>query len=184
MPSVNSQKKIAAELLKCGVSRIRVKASKEVEEALTRNDIKILIKKGQIYKLRKKGSSKAYSKIKQAQRKKGRRKGIGKRKGTANARSPRKREYIKSVRTLRNILKGMRDNNQIKRSDYRTLYLKIKGGSFRNKTHFLYYLKEHEYIKAKPKKKRVVKPPKKKEIKAPEKNNKVAPKGVKNEKKK
>ena len=59
---LNSQKKIAASLLKCGASRIRIKQSKEVDEALTRNDIRELIKKGYIWKEQKKGSSKKYSK--------------------------------------------------------------------------------------------------------------------------
>ena len=53
--NVRSQKQIAAKIMKIGVSRVRVKGEKEVEEAITRNDIRTLITRGVIYKTKKKG---------------------------------------------------------------------------------------------------------------------------------
>ncbi len=45
---VKSQKKLAAKVMKVGFSRVRVSQEKELEEAITRNDIKRLIVKGVI----------------------------------------------------------------------------------------------------------------------------------------
>lgn len=150
--SLASQKRIAAKILKCGVSRVKIELAKDVEEALTREDIRNLIKKGLIKKVQKKGQSKAKTKKVRLQKKKGRRKGPGSRKGGKSARNPRKRAWIKKVRPLRRLLTELRDNKQIKKTDYRKFYLKIKGGMFRDKKHLLLYLKEHELLLAKPKK--------------------------------
>lgn len=150
--SLASQKRIAAKILKCGVSRVKIEVVKDVEEALTREDIRNLIKKGLIKKVQKKGQSKAKTKKVRLQKKKGRRKGPGSRKGGKSARNPRKQAWIKKVRPLRRLLTELRDNKQIKKTDYRKFYLKIKGGMFRDKKHLLLYLKEHELLLAKPKK--------------------------------
>jgi large subunit ribosomal protein L19e len=149
---MNSQKRIAADLLKCGVSRVRIEAAKEVEEALTREDIRNLIKKGMIKKIRKKGQNRAKTRKLQLQKKLGRRKGPGSRKGSKFTRNPRKRAWIKRVRPLRMLLTELKENEQIKKKDYRRIYLQIKGGMFRDKKHLLLYLKEHELLRAKPKK--------------------------------
>jgi len=151
---VQSVRRIAAELMKCGTSRVRIQTDKEVEEALTKNDVRDLIKKGTITKVNKKGTSKAFSKKRLHQKKQGRRTGFGSRKGTAHARSPPKQLWIADIRAQRKLLKELRDSNQIDRNIYRTMYLRIKGGFFRNKSHFLYYLKEHDYLKAKKQRKK------------------------------
>jgi len=52
---LSSQKRIAADVLKCGITRVRItadgEAMKEVEEALTREDIRALVRKGLIKKI-------------------------------------------------------------------------------------------------------------------------------------
>jgi len=55
--------------MKCGVSRVRITQSEEVEEALTREDIRGLIQKGMIWSVQKKGTSKFKSKKKLEQKK-------------------------------------------------------------------------------------------------------------------
>lgn len=139
-----SQKKLAAKILKCGINRVRITQAKEVADALTRNDIKALIKKGLIYKIPKKGTSRAKAKIIAKQKKKGRRKGIGSRKGI---RSVRRLKWIKSVRALRKLLKELRNSEKIERRTYAKLYKKVKGNEFRNKKHLLLYLKEKNLLK-------------------------------------
>ena len=59
--NLSTQKRIAAEIMKCGVSRIRIKEDKDVEEALTREDIRNLIKKGLIKRIQKKGTSRVHA---------------------------------------------------------------------------------------------------------------------------
>ena len=144
----NSVRKIAAGMLKCGESRIRIEMTKEVEEALTRDDVRSLIRSGLVWKVQKKGTSKFRTKVAFRQKKKGRRTRMGSRHGTFNARSgPKKRRWIKSIRSLRRLLKELRVNGQIEPRTYTEFYPRIKGGEFRNKKHLLTYLDEHDLLK-------------------------------------
>lgn len=166
--NLSSQKRIASKILKCGVSRVRIKAGKEVEEALTREDVRNLIRKGHIWKEQKKGTSKFNVKRKIKQKKKGRMRGHGSRKGTIGARKPRKEKWVESVRPLRRLLRELKDAGSIDNRVYRKIYVMIKGGAFRNKKHLLYYLKDHELMKVKTKKKKEKKTkPKKTKTKKP-----------------
>lgn len=147
--SIASQKRIAAQLLKCGVTRVKIRSAKEVEEALTRNDVRDLIKKGAIEKIQKKGTTKAYSKQIRAQKKKGRRKYEGSKKGSAGARTYYKGLWMTKVRSLRRVLNEMKDSTQVEKTDYYVLYRKVKGGFFRDKKHLLNYMKDNNMIKEK-----------------------------------
>jgi large subunit ribosomal protein L19e len=164
--NVKSQKQIAAKILKVGISRVRVKSEKEVEEAITRDDIRNLIQKGLIYKIPKKGITRVYAKRKKIQKKKGRRKGQGSRKGSAYTRKPKKTRWIERVNPLRRLLRDLRNSGKLEKKEYRRLYLMIKGGLFRNKKHLFYYLKEHELLKEPEKKKEEKKPTKVKKVKS------------------
>ncbi len=156
------KRKIAADLLKCGASRVKILDTKAVDEALTRQDIRNLIRKGVIVKIQKKGTTRAAAKIILRQKKKGRRSGAGKRKGGYKTRNPKKEIWMTNIRSLRSSLKKLRDSNQIEQSDYRKLYLRLKGGSFRSKKQFMNYLKEHELLKPREKVKAKKTAPKKK----------------------
>ncbi len=145
--NLRSQKRLAARLLKAGLSRVRIRQEKDAEEALTRNDIKLLIKKGVIYKKQKKGTSKFRSKKIAEQKKKGRRKGPGSKKGTRGARKDSKTGWIETIRPLRRLLKEMKDSQQITKEDYKKLYARAGGGFFRSKKHMLTYMKEHDMLR-------------------------------------
>ncbi len=151
--NLNSQKRIAARILKCGISRVKIETSKEVEDALTRQDIRNLIRKGLIKKVQKKGAARIKTKKKLKQKRKGRRMGMGSRTGSKKTRNPKKRAWIKTVRPLRRLLRDLRDSEKIDSKDYSKLYLKVKGGTFRNKKHLLLFLKDHELLKTQSKKK-------------------------------
>ena len=166
---LKSQKEIASKILKCGITRVRIETSKEVEEALTREDIRNLIRKGLIKKVRKKGTSRAKARKILAQKKKGRRKGAGRRKGKEGARNPSKKSWVRSIRGIRNLLRELRDRDRIELRTYRKLLLMAKGGAFRSRTHLLFYIKDRELFKKapaekakKPAKKKPAKPVKKK----------------------
>jgi large subunit ribosomal protein L19e len=158
--NLKSQKRIASKILKSGRSRVRITSEKEVEEALTRNDVRDLVRKKLIKKKQKSGTSKFRSKKIREQKAKGRRKGEGKKKGTPGARKPPKTKWIETIRSIRRLLKEMKGSGQINSEDYKNLYRRSKGGFFRNKKHILTYMKEHEMIK-KPRKKSSPKKPKK-----------------------
>ncbi len=141
MPS-SSQKRVAADILKCGMSRVRISSPKEAADALTRNDIRDLIDSGVIYKIPKAGTTHGYAKATARQKKKGRRSGRGSRKGSAGARAPTKKLWMIKVRAQRRLLRELIEKQQVTKDNYRQVYYWIKGGMFRSRQHLLLTLRE------------------------------------------
>ncbi|WP_457558089.1 50S ribosomal protein L19e [Candidatus Harpocratesius sp.] len=144
--NINAQKRLAADILKCGIHRVYIHPEyiEDVLMAITREDIKNLIKNKIIIKRAKKGISRFRAKEKKLKKQKGRARGIGSRKGNKTARSPSKRNWINRIRPLRRELKKLRDTEQIEISTYRELYLKAKGGTFNSVTTLHRYIDEHK----------------------------------------
>ncbi|HIP17682.1 MAG TPA: 50S ribosomal protein L19e [Methanothermococcus okinawensis] len=143
---VSTQRKMAANLLDCGIDRIWIDPENldRVKMAITKDDIRMLIKEGIILKKQKKGISKGRTKKLKEQKRKGRRKGPGSRRGAKGARTPKKRKWINTIRPLRKMLKDLREENLIERNTYRKLYRMAKGGAFRSKGHMKLYIEDHE----------------------------------------
>lgn len=151
MVDLRPQRRIAARIMKIGENRVQIDPEYiwDVELALTREDIKKLIADKVIRAKQKKGISRARVKKQMLQRRKGRRRGHGKRKGKKTARLPRKKRWIDKVRPLRRYLKGLRDEGIIDRRSYRQFYLRVKGNSYRNLRHLKLALNEAEVLKRK-----------------------------------
>ncbi len=149
------QKKIAGKILGVGVNRVWI--DPEVEEdlslALTREDVRKLIADRVIRKKPIVGVSRGRARILKLQKKRGQRRGHGSRKGSKNARQPRKELWINKIRSQRRYLRGLRDNQLITPAQYRQLYAKAKGNSYRSVTHLRNTINEAGIIK-KPKIKR------------------------------
>ena len=141
---VNNQKRLAAQILKCSKKRIRFDPNRlsDIKEAITKVDIRGLIKDKVITKIPAKGVSRGRARKRLVQRRKGKQKGEGSRKGSRGARLPRKREWINKIRAQRELLKKLKEKKIIDDKLYRELYLKSKGGFFRSKRHIKLYLEE------------------------------------------
>ena len=145
---LTNQKKIAAGILKVGVNRIIFNEDrlKDIKEAITKEDIRALIKEKAISSKPIKGISSFRSKKNKAQKRKGRRKGTGSRKGSRGARIPRKKEWMAKVRTQRKLIKLLKEKKLIISKTYNVLYRKIKGNTFRSRKHIKLFLDEHNLI--------------------------------------
>jgi large subunit ribosomal protein L19e len=137
MSDVASQKRIVASILKCGVNRVWLDPARlsDIENAISREDLRGLITDGAIKARQKKGVSRGRARARIAQRSYGHRKGPGKRKGAAGARNPSKTAWVQKIRAIRKVLVELRDAGTIDRHFYRILYRKAAGGQFRSVAH-------------------------------------------------
>ncbi|MFX1360998.1 MAG: 50S ribosomal protein L19e [Promethearchaeota archaeon] len=147
--SLKAQKRMAAEILKCGVNRVYFDPYliDEIQLAITREDIRSLIKEGIIRKKYKKGISKYRKNLHHQKKKKGRARGLGKRKGTKYARNPKKKAWMKRIRPQRRELKKLRDRKLITAAIYRKLYKNAKGGMFNSVAQMNRYIREKELLR-------------------------------------
>jgi large subunit ribosomal protein L19e len=143
--TLRTQRRLAAELLRAGENRIWIDpdAVDEVSEAVTRDDVRRLIKEGVIRARQKRGISSYRRRRLAEQKRKGRRKGHGSRKGSKYARYARKERWMTTIRALRRLLRELRDSGELSRSNYRRLYRMAKGGAFRSRAHLRSYIAEH-----------------------------------------
>ncbi|HDI73686.1 MAG TPA: 50S ribosomal protein L19e [Candidatus Korarchaeota archaeon] len=132
------QKKLAAKVAGVGLDRVKLDPEKIdlISEAITRSDIRRLIRSGAIEILPKKGVSRARA------RERPKRKGPGRRKGGKYSRLPRKRRWINKIRALRRELKAMKERGIIDAKTYRNLYRRL--ARFESVTH----LRSHVMMEA------------------------------------
>ncbi|MBD3310284.1 50S ribosomal protein L19e, partial [Candidatus Woesearchaeota archaeon] len=102
-----------------------------------------------ITSVQKKGVSRSKARYKHTQKTKGKRRGLGSRKGSFNARADKKKEWMNKIRLQRNFIKELIDKGLITQKTYQSLYSKTRGGFFRSKRHIKLYLEEHHLIKEK-----------------------------------
>jgi large subunit ribosomal protein L19e len=148
---LKNQRRLAAEILKCGENRVFMEQSRmeDIGEAITREDIRRLINDKAIRARQKKGVSRGRARHIQAQKKKGKRRGHGSRKGAKGARTPKKRAWIQTIRPIRAQLKYYRDSGKIDKKTYRKMYRRAKGGMFKNKARLKAHLETEGLLKKK-----------------------------------
>ena len=112
--------------------------AERISEAVTRDDVRLLIVQKFIRKHQKKGISRGRAKVMAIQRTKGRRRGHGSRKGAGGARTPKKEAWMNRVRALRKELAALRAGGAIDPSQYRLYYRRVKGGVYNSRNHLRY----------------------------------------------
>ncbi|MGC9156978.1 MAG: 50S ribosomal protein L19e [Candidatus Micrarchaeia archaeon] len=154
-------KRVASEMLGRGVRAIRIKDSalEEAKKALTKDDVRKLIKEGGVYAEPEKHNLSLHGKLLKVKREKGRKRGYGKRRGTAKARAGR--VWEKKVRSQRLLLKKLKAMKKLDNKTFNKFYALVKGNAFPDKRSLLLHLDEqgvkvsedelkqiNEYIKA------------------------------------
>ena len=130
MKTLSTQKRLAAEILNVGKDRVYFNPFRieDISQAITRMDIKELIKeRGIMKKIMKK----------QKRKKKKNRKGTGKIKMRVKK---RKEKYIAKIRKLRRYLLEIKEKGIISREEYRKLRRLAKSGHFKTRRHLKEYL--------------------------------------------
>jgi large subunit ribosomal protein L19e len=147
--AMNTVRRIASEVLGVGESKVRFKneAISKISDALTREDIRTLVKDGSIFAIAKRGVSRIRGREKQAQKKKGRRTGSGSKKGTHSARKSDKETWMHKVRAQRRFLRNAVEGGKVARESSRKIYMMIKGNAFKGVKLLEIYLKDNKLMK-------------------------------------
>lgn len=132
--NLRSQRKLAANVLGCGVHRVWIDPEKagEVSMAITREEIRKLVHEKAIKALPENSQSRGRARVLAEKKKKGRRIGEGSKKGKKYSVVSRKTRWMNRIRAQRRRLMELRERRIITVSTYRRLYRKAKGGEFRS----------------------------------------------------
>jgi large subunit ribosomal protein L19e len=150
---ITLQRRLAAAVLGCSEKRVWFDEERlsDVKESITKQDIKDLIKEGAIRQKPMKSVSRGRTRASRTKKARGQGSSKGSRKGTKNARRPKKDVWMAKIRVQRKFLKELREKKHVTSSTYQKLYRKAKGGFFRSKRHLKLYAEEHNLFTKKEK---------------------------------
>ena len=128
--NLRKKKKLASEVLGVGIKKIKFNEDRleEIKEAITKQDIKDLVKTKAIIIARNKGRRNIVKK---------KRRGPGKIKKKINT---RKKDYINLTRKLRNYLNELKKQGKLKNQDLNSMRKMIRNKVFKSKANLQEYL--------------------------------------------
>jgi len=146
MTGLTSQRRLAAQILKVGRNRVWIDPERldDVEGAITRDEIKKLIREKAIASLPEKGVSRTRAKVVQAKKRKGRRRGPGSYTGSSYAKISRKEVWMTRIRSLRKRLRELKARRIIADTTYTQFYRMAGSGRFGSIADLERYLKAHD----------------------------------------
>lgn len=146
MTKLNSQRRLAAQILKVGQNRVWIDPERmdDVEGAITRDDVKKLIHEKVITALQEKGVSRARAKAVQGKKRRGRRKGPGSHGGSGYAKISKKEAWMSKIRSLRKRLRDLKVSRVITETTYSQVYRMAGSGRFESVGDLERYLKAHD----------------------------------------
>jgi large subunit ribosomal protein L19e len=139
MSNLRLQKRLAGSILKCGVNKVWIDPNEigDIQGATTRQQVRKFIRDGFVIKKPQKIHSRFRARKRAVEVKKGRHLGMGKRKGTSNARNPVRVLWRRKQRAYRRLLSRYRETGHIDSRMYHRLYLRAKGGTFKNRANLI-----------------------------------------------
>ena len=134
--NLRTKKRLVSRVTGVGVHRVWFDSDHldDIEDAITRQNIRSLLTANTIKIKSFRGTSRARAKLKRIQKKK-RGTGQGSKRGKKGARIGKKQVYVKKVRSLRYLLKVVKDRKEITNKQFWSLYKKVGGNTVRNKAH-------------------------------------------------
>jgi large subunit ribosomal protein L19e len=117
-----------------GIGETRVwlnpEAAEDISQAMTRDDVRELVKQGIVQEKPKKVQTRARAKKNVELKRKRKGMGHGKRKGSVGGRKSSKEKWMVKVRSQRKALNALKESGEIEAGSYRKYYLRIKGGMY------------------------------------------------------
>ncbi len=146
MTNLNSQRRLASQILKVGQNRVWINPEfmDDVEGAITREEVRKLIHERVILSLPERGVSRSRAKIIRAKKAKGRRSGPGSITGAGYAKVTQKDAWMIRVRSLRRKLRALKAARTITEETYSQYYRMAGSGRFQSIAELERYLKAND----------------------------------------
>ncbi len=139
-------KSIAAKLMNTAKDKVWInpEEAESLKEAITKDDIRGLIKERIIKKSKLPQQSKVRSRKLKKSKSRGRKKGFGSRRAGIKKRSEKKESWIKRVRAQRRTLRELKESDPkaVEEAGYRRVYKMVKGNYFKGKRYLEKFIKE------------------------------------------
>lgn len=145
--NLKNKRRLAARALGVGVNRIRLDPNylEDVEDAITRADMRSLLTARTVLIKPVKGTSRGRARMKHEKAKK-RGKGNGSKEGKKSAREGKKELWVTRVRAYRRYIRMLKDRKEISNRTFWSLYRRIKGGQVRSLAHLRMLVEEEKRL--------------------------------------